>query len=96
MITLIAKLTAKPGKEALLYEECRNIVKLVRENEPGNKMYVPHVLEKNPAVVVFVEKYENQEALDIHLNSPYFKALAAKFDELLDGPGDLQILKDLE
>ena len=38
MITMIARLTAKPGKESLLHEKCRNIVKQVLENEPGCKV----------------------------------------------------------
>lgn len=96
MITMIARLTAKPGKESLLYEECRNIVKQVRENEPGCKMYTPHVSDNNPAEIVFIEKYADQEALDNHLQTPYFKALAAKFDDLLEGAPDLQMLKELE
>ncbi len=96
MITLIARLKAKPGKESLLYEECRNMVKLVTEKEPDCKMYVPHVSENNPLEVTFVEKYANKEAFDNHLNTPYFKALTQKFDDLLDGEPDLQLLKELD
>lgn len=96
MITLIARLSAKPGKETLLYEECRNIVKQVREKEPACKMYVPHLSENNPQEIVFIEKYANKEAFDNHLNSPHFKALAEKFDDLLEGAPDLQLLKELD
>lgn len=35
MITLIAKLKAKPGKETLLAEVCAKVVKEVREKERG-------------------------------------------------------------
>lgn len=96
MVTLIAKVKAKPGKESLLVEECLKIVKEVREKEPGCTMYVPHVSVNNPAEIVFVEKYVDQQALDNHMNTPYFKALAGKFKELLDGPLDIMFLKELE
>lgn len=96
MITVIARLFAKPGKESLLYEECRKIVKQVREKEPGCKMYIPHLSEINPAEIMFVEKYVDQEAVNNHLNTPHFKALAEKFNELLDGAPKLQLFKELE
>lgn len=96
MITLIAKLVAKPGQETNLKRECLEIAAQVRENEPNCTMYIPHVDPKNPAIIVFVEKYANQDALDNHLKTPYFQNLAGKFDELLASPLELQILSDLE
>ncbi len=95
MITLIARLKAKPGKESLLAEESKKIAQEVRENEKACLMYIPHVLVKNPAEIVFVEKYVDQEALDAHFQTPYFKALAEKFGDLLDGEPELKILKEL-
>ena len=95
MITLIAKLKAKPGKESLLAEESKKIAQKVRENEKSCLMYIPHVSVENPAEIVFVEKYADQEALDAHFKTPYFKALAEKFGELLDEEPELKTLKEL-
>jgi quinol monooxygenase YgiN len=72
MVTLIARLTAKPGKETLLAEECMKICKIVRKQEQGCLMYMPHVSADNPAEIVFVEKYVDQDALNAHSQSPYF------------------------
>lgn len=96
MITLIATLKAKPGKEQLLYEECANIVKLVRTNEPGCLMYEPHISVEDNKEIIFVEKYEDQVAFDLHTTTTYFKAFAAKFDQLLAEPLHLKFLKELE
>ena len=95
MVTLIAKLKAKPGKEALLAEECMKIVKEVREKEKNCLMYVPHISIENPAVIIFVEKYVDQEALEAHFQTPYFKALVEKFGELLAEEPELHTLNEL-
>lgn len=96
MVTLIATLKAKPGKESLLYEECKRMEKLVKENEPNCVLYVPHISAEDAAEVTFLEKYVDQEAFDTHAASPYFQAFAAKFEELLGAPLQLKFLKDLD
>lgn len=95
MITVIAKLKAREGKEALLAETCALLAGEVREKEKDCLMYIPHVSLKSPAEIVFVEKYANQEAFDNHRQTPYFKAASGKFKELLDGPPEVNILKEL-
>ncbi|RJQ24781.1 MAG: antibiotic biosynthesis monooxygenase [Peptococcaceae bacterium] len=95
MVTLIARLKAKPGKETILIGECVDIAREVREKEKGCLMYVPHVSIENPGEIVFIEKYESREAFDAHLQTAYFKALAEKLEDLLDGPPVLQFLKEL-
>lgn len=95
MISLVAVLEARPGKEAQLAEECAALAKSVRENEAGCLMYVPHVSVKNPAKIVFFEKYKDQEALEGHRQTPYFKAAFEKFKDLLAGPTEVTILKEL-
>jgi len=95
MITILAWLKAKPGKESLLYEECRKVAKLVRENEPGCKMYIPHVSKNDLAEIVFIEKYADKAALKHHLETPYYKALVAKYGDLIEGEPDFKMLKEL-
>ncbi|MHB8916909.1 MAG: putative quinol monooxygenase [Desulfocucumaceae bacterium] len=95
MISLVAVLEAQPGKEAHLAEECAALAKSVRENEAGCLMYVPHVSVKNPAKIVFFEKYKDQEALEGHRQTPHYKAASAKFKEMLTGAPEVTILKEL-
>lgn len=96
MITLIAKLKAKPGQEALLAAEAVKLAKSVQQNEKGCLMYIPHVSVDNPAEVTFVEKYADQEAFDVHGRSDYFKSFSRACKELLDERIQIQFLKELD
>ena len=95
MITLIARLKAQPGKEALLAEECKKIAKVVQENEKGCLMYAPHAAVDNPEEITFIEKYADQEAFDAHVKTPYFKEFGGQIKELLAEKTQVQFLKEL-
>ena len=95
MITVLATFKALPGKEAILAEGCTAIAKEVREKEKGCLMYVPLVSVENPAEIVFLEKYVDQEAMQAHLQSTYFIAATARFPELLEGKPVMKIFKEL-
>ncbi len=95
MITVLAKLIAKPGKESILAEECMALAKEVQANEKDCLMYIPHITQGNPAEITFFEKYATQEAFDVHTQTPYFKAFTEKCTDLLAGELGVQILKEL-
>ena len=95
MITLIARITAKPGKETLLAEECIKIARTVRELERGCLMYIPYVSANNPAEITFLEKYADQEAADAHVQTPYFKQYREISKELVAERLPIQFLKEL-
>jgi len=95
MITLIARIIAKPSKEALLAEECIKIARIVREQERWCLMYMPYVSANNPAEITFLEKYADQEALDAHVQTPYFKRYREKTSELVAERLPIQFLKEL-
>lgn len=95
MITLMAKMKAKSGKEKSLIEECIKLAKEVREKETGCLMYIPHVSQDNASEILFVEKYSDQSAFDYHSATSYFQAFVAKLDSLLEGPMELQKYDEL-
>jgi quinol monooxygenase YgiN len=95
MITIIAKAKAKPGKEVLLADESVKLAKLVRENEKGCLMYIPHVSTDNPAEIVFVEKYVDEAASNVHGQATYFKAFLEACQELLSEELQIQSLQEL-
>jgi quinol monooxygenase YgiN len=95
MITLIARIIAKPGKEALLAEEIIKVARIVREQEEGCLMYIPYVSANNPAEITFLEKYADQDALDAHVQTPYFKQYREKSRELVAERFPIQFLKEL-
>jgi quinol monooxygenase YgiN len=95
MVTLIARIMAKPGKETLLAEECIKIARIVREQEKGCLMYIPYVSANNPAEITFLEKYADQDALDAHGQTPYFKEFREITKELVAERIPIQFLKEL-
>lgn len=49
----------------------------VREQEPGNLLYLGHQDPKDPTHFLFYEQYANQAALDAHVASSHYKQLVA-------------------
>ncbi len=96
LISLVAKLRARPGKETLLAEECVRLAQAVRNQERGCLAYIPHVSVKDPAEIVFFEQYAGQEDLDNHRQTPHYKAASEKFKDLLAGPPEVTMLKELK
>lgn len=95
MVTLTASITALPGKEALLAEECIRLAEKVRKNEKGCLMYIPHVSTDNPAEITFFEKYIDQESFEIHSSTQYFKEFKENLRELVSGDSKLTFMKEL-
>ena len=67
-ITVIAKITAKEGKLDEVIAGLKKIVPKVLESEPGCLEYIPHTVKgrKNKNIIVFYEKYKDQEAFNVH------------------------------
>ena len=85
LLTVVATLRARPGKEADLRAALESLVAPTRA-EAGNVTYDLHQGVDDPAVFVFYENWESPELLQQHLASPELrKAIAAAADELLEG-----------
>ncbi len=65
MISLVAKLTVREGKEQDFIDAMKDVVPAVRE-EPGNNAYVMNRSKENPSMFVFYEEYADQAAFDAH------------------------------
>ena len=92
MIHVIATIEAAPGKLAEFLGEFRRIVPTVRE-EAGCLEYGPTVdietdLEvvqaRRADTVTVVEKWENLEALEAHLNAPHMLEYRQKVRDLVE------------
>ena len=83
-LTVIARVKAKPGKEAELEQALRAVVGPTHA-EPGCLRYALHRSTGDPATFVMVERWVSKAALDQHLETPHLKALRAKFGDLLEG-----------
>ncbi|MHB1420838.1 MAG: putative quinol monooxygenase [Bacillota bacterium] len=95
MITIVAKIRAKAGKEQELAALCMELAKKVRENEEGCLMYAPYVGIKDPGLIVFMEQYKDKEAIGVHGKTEYFIAGGEKMKDLTEGPSEIVLLKEL-
>ena len=90
LIQLIAILTARADREAALSDALAAIVQEVRA-EPGCLRYDLYVDAADKRRMIMLEAWKTEEALGVHVESPPFRALAARFEELLDRP--LEIIR---
>lgn len=81
-ITVIAKLTAKPGLEQRVMEELEHMVSET-EKEIGCINYDLHRQIDDPSVFLFHENWISKEALDKHMQTPHFKHLSSIKNEIL-------------
>lgn len=94
MYTIIAKLTARQGREQQLVDAITGLTKTTRE-ETGCIAYIPHVVANNPSEIIIFEQYVDEAALQFHAQSPHFKAVfEARFDELLSKPLEITVLNE--
>lgn len=81
MIVISAVLQAKPGCEAELESALRAMILPVRQ-EGGVVDYALHRATDDAGRFFYYEKYRDQAALDVHMATPYLKALLDKVPQL--------------
>lgn len=94
IVHLIARLVPKPGQESALKEAITAIVPQVL-TEPGCLAYIAHESRDTPGVVLMVEAWADQAALNAHATAPALNGLAARFDDLLAKPLHLERMRRL-
>jgi quinol monooxygenase YgiN len=86
LLTVIAHMRAKPGKEQELNDALVALVEPTTQ-EDGYVNYDLHQGVEDPAVFYFYENWESADALDAHLQTPHLVEFAGRLDELLDDNG---------
>ncbi|MPM67308.1 hypothetical protein SDC9_114230 [bioreactor metagenome] len=71
------------------------LVEATRRHDAGCIRY--ELLQEigDPQILTFYEEWEDQEALNRHLDAPHCKEIAPGFAELMEGPRDLAFYKKL-
>ena len=85
MVTVVAEMVAKPGREAEVTDELLRMVDATRK-EDGCVQYDLHVSNEHAGNFVFYENWATQEALERHAASAHLKAFGVKAGELLAQP----------
>lgn len=82
--SVVAEVTAKPGKEQALRAATLPLVGLVR-NDPKSLIYYFQEDREKPRHFIFYEVYANQADFEAHNAQPYVQAWFAKLPDLADG-----------
>ena len=93
-VRVAAFIHANPGQEDAVRDAALACVAPTRA-EAGNSMYVLHRDTKDAALFVFVEHWVSQQALDQHMQTPHFKALAQALDGKLAEPMIVHVLSSV-
>jgi quinol monooxygenase YgiN len=82
VVTVLAEIVAKPGREQELKHELLQMLEKTRLEE-GCIQYDLHVALKEPGHFAFVENWASEETLKAHSESAHLKAFGAKAPELV-------------
>jgi quinol monooxygenase YgiN len=82
MITVFAKLTAQPGKEAEMQAALEAMVAEVDAKEPGVLVYTMHTVDGEPGTFWMYEQYADDDALAAHNTTDHMKAFATGMRDL--------------
>jgi quinol monooxygenase YgiN len=91
LLTVIAKIQAKPGMEERVKQGLLAMVGPSRREE-GNRNYDILQSNDNPAIFFTYENWTGKAALDHHMQTPHFKHLEQENKETLAMPMDVQLL----
>ena len=86
VLTVVAKLSAKPGKGDELAGILAEQVAAVRRAEPDCLVYRLHRSKKDPDLFLFYEQYRSDAAFDLHRKAPHLAAFRDRRDPLVAGP----------
>jgi quinol monooxygenase YgiN len=81
LVTVVAEMKAKPGKESELRAALMALVEPTRK-EDGCVQYDLHVHSIDPGRFVFYENWASEETLARHAASEHLKALGEKLGDL--------------
>lgn len=91
MIYVVATLTVKPEARAELIEAAKICIAETRK-EAGNIAYDMHESVTDPARMVFVEQWDNAEALGPHGKSDHMKAFGRVAAKCLAAPPKIEVI----
>lgn len=94
MLTVIAILKAKEGREKDMEEALKKVVPQVAAEE-GTLAYALHRAKKDPTKFLFYEKYTGKEALAAHSSTPYFMEMFGAVGDMLDGNPSIEIYEEI-
>ncbi len=81
---VIARVKIQSGKEAEFEKVVTDVLTKV-EKEEGTLRYSLNKSTTDPSEYVFYEKYADQDSMNFHMSTPYFKEMSGTLAAFLDG-----------
>ena len=91
MIGVIATLKIKEGSGKDFEKIASKLVEQVNNNEEGVIYY--DLYKDDETTYIFLEKYKDQAAQDLHGKTEYFKSLGAEMGTFMTAMPDIKMLK---
>jgi quinol monooxygenase YgiN len=95
VVTVVAKIRARPGREAELAALLARQVAAVRANEPDCLVYRLHQLASDPTGFLFYEQYRSEAAFALHRKAAHLAAFQTERKELVAGPAEVEVYRAL-
>ncbi len=96
MMTFLARMKIKEGKEADFVRIAKALTEKVRISEPETTAYEFFKLRDDPLGYAVLEQFTSEEAEESHRNTPHFLELAPGLIECIDGTYVREFLDPLE
>lgn len=94
MLGIVATIKTKPGQDAAFEELAKALVAAVHANEPGCLLYTLFKAEE-PNTYVFLERYQDEAAMQAHRSTAYLADLGRKMGEHMDGRAQILRLREV-
>ena len=86
MMTFLARMTVKAGREDEFVRLAKQLTEKVHANEPDTLAYEFYKLRDEERGYAVYEKFSSEEAEQAHQQTDYFTKLAPPLIDCLDGP----------
>lgn len=96
MMTFLARMKIKEGKEADFIRLAQALTEKVHASEPETTAYQFFKLRDEPRSYAVYEQFLNEEAEQAHLNTPHFAEIGPELIECIDGTYVREYLDPLE
>ena len=96
MLTFIARMKAKEGKEEEFIRLAKELTEKVLASEPGTTTYQFYRLRDEERGFGVIEAFIDDAAEELHRDTPHFQELAPALLECLDGTYVREFLDPLE
>jgi len=90
MIMVTAKITAKPDEKDEIISKAQDLIDSSRF-EPGCISYNLYASTEEENVLLMLEQWENQEVLQLHMQTEHFKAFNASIENILENEVNIAV-----